>query len=526
MGLRINTNVSSLQAQRNLKGSRTALQKAMERLSSGSRINSAKDDAAGLAISEGLRSTVRGLRQAIRNANDGIGFLAVADGALAEGTNIAQRVRELAIQAANGALADKDRYNLNLEVQQLIAEFNRIATDTDFNGVRLLNGTFQTTDLQVGSQKGQAISFSIGDARASRMGALATKSGVQYIGTAADRVASIITPLASGSLSINNVSVGGSADDGVSTAKADMSALAIANAINAKSGQTNVTAEANSTEVRLTHLGFSCPSYYGSFSGTTFKINGFAITGTAGSADALVEIINNKTNATGVAAEVVDSTEIKLTAKDGRNIQLLLSADSVETGRQALLFAGVATDAYSYYNFTEFGMTDTSGTGYTDGAAGIHFSDRVDTTGGVNTGSISLFSSADIVIAAASGTPSNALGFVTGNVSIDYNTALDKVDISSQSGAQDALRTLDAVIQSIVKIRAGLGAVQNRLESTVSNLGAVNENLQAAESQIRDTDIASETAELVRAQILQQAGVAVLGQANASSQVALELLRF
>src|SRR3954471_4954489 len=183
MGFRINTNVISLSSQRALQTSSKALGKALERLASGSRINRAGDDAAGLAISEGLGSQVRGVKVAVRNANDALGFLNTAEGGLSELTNITQRLRELAIQSSNGTLGASDRGFLNAERGQLLQEFDRIATQTNFNGSNLLDGSFTTTDLQVGIRKGETISFNIGDARAINLGSLASKSGAQNMMT-------------------------------------------------------------------------------------------------------------------------------------------------------------------------------------------------------------------------------------------------------------------------------------------------------------------------------------------------------
>ncbi|TVQ76254.1 MAG: hypothetical protein EA369_10395 [Bradymonadales bacterium] len=247
MGLRINTNVAALQAQRNLGKTTSSLNKALERLASGQRIVSAGDDAAGLAISEGLRSQVRGLRQAIRNANDAGGFLTTAEGALAEMTNITQRLRELAIQAANGSLGPTDRGFLDSERAELVQEFNRIANQTTFNTTKLLDGTFQTVDLQVGVQKGESISFTIGDARATSLGTLARKQSIRHgLDDWSDGVR------------INQVNiVVNSNDDNVSPSSAqNYSAIAVARAVNRVSGQTGVVADVLQNVVNLDNLEF------------------------------------------------------------------------------------------------------------------------------------------------------------------------------------------------------------------------------------------------------------------------------
>lgn len=498
MGLRINTNVISIKAQRNLGSSLKALNRAMERLSSGSRINNAGDDAAGLAVSKSLRSQVRGLQQAIRNANDGVGFLSTAEGALAESTNIAQRIRELAIQAANGAISDNDRTNLNSEVATLIEEFDRIATTTEFNGVFLLDGTFSTTSLQVGIRKGQTIAFSIGDARSTVLGGLAALSGVrnQITSTTANLV-------------INGTAVAQAtaAADTISSTGNSYSAVAVAKMINAKAGTTKVYADVNTTLLQVNNLIFS--SYAGDLNTDKFAINGTAILGTGvTSVNAFINAVNNYSATTGVKARLQTSStdDIELYADDGRNIQLQWTTAAATSG-----LYGVFTDASNYTAGFSTGVVFSTSTGYS-AAANL-----------VRTGSIKLRSASAVTIAGSG--VSAALGFSSTSIATDNTNAVSSITVSTQANATDALAVIDAALTQLVNIRAGLGAVQNRLETSASRLGITTENLSAAQSQIRDADIASETAELTKAQILQQAGIAILAQANVSAQAALSLLQ-
>jgi len=269
MGLRVNTNVIAIKAQRYLLENGKLLNQALERLASGSRINSAGDDAAGLAISEGLRSQVKGLRRAILNANDALGFLSTAEGAMGEQTGIVQRLRELSIQAANGTLSNTDRGFLNNEAQALLEEFQRIASSSEFNGVFLLDGSFTTTTLQVGTQKGQTIAFNIGDARSTSIGALASLSGAQ----------GNINGFG-GSFTINGIAISQATttDDTVSTINNSYSALAIAKKINLKQGQTNVKASVLESVVTIYDLSFG--AFDGILSGSDLQINGLDIAGT------------------------------------------------------------------------------------------------------------------------------------------------------------------------------------------------------------------------------------------------------
>jgi len=525
MGFRINTNVITLKAQRNLEKSTGSMNRALERLASGSRINKAGDDAAGLAVSEGLRSQVRGLQQAIRNANDGVGFLQTAEGALAEATNIVQRIRELGIQAANGAIADNDRINLNNEVSALLEEFQRIASSTEYNGVYLLDGTFVTKDLQVGTRKGQTISFSIGDARATSIGSLATQSGAQnsLTGTTSNLI-------------INGISftAASSTDDTLSTSGNAFSALAVAKRINGKVSETKVEADIQNAIVRtVTAPAFSAwtaAGGAGTLAGDTFKINGVEVVGTGiSSTNAFIEAVNRVSSLSGVKARLQSgsTTQIEFFTLDGRNVQIQVSGFSAGT---------VVSSSFAYALFGGSGNTAVAttysggGFGYTAALTAITAGVSMGDINAVLTGAIRLRSASEITIAQST-SASAMLGIANlsaGNtvIGIDTTQNLATVSIDSQARASDALIVVDAVITQLVNIRARLGAVQNRLESNTNNLSITAENLAAAQSQIRDADLAIETAELTKNQILQQAGVAVMGQANVSAQAALQLLKF
>ncbi len=506
MGLRINTNVLSLNAQRNLGINSRAFARALQRLSSGSRINRAGDDAAGLAISEGLGAQVRGTAQAVRNANEAIGFLNTAEGALAELTNITQRLRELGIQAANGTLSSLERGYLDSEKEQLISEFDRIATQTQFNGAFLLDGSFTTTDLQVGVQKGMTISFNIGNARASSLGGLATLSGLRSM------IQTALSGMIINGIAINNST---STDDAISSANNSFSAIAIAKRINEVSGQTKVYADVQDTIVKVNTMDFT--NFNGDLSGDNFKINNVSILGTGvNNINSFISAVNNYSGSTGVKARLQASStnSIEFYAEDGRNIQLFWSAT---------LSSGIYNAFANSTNFVAF----SSGTVFTyllSATTGI--STALGSTGAVRTGAIKLRSSSAITIA---NMQSAALGFgnatTSYNITVDASAGLAAISLSDQDRASDALSVIDATLTSLNTLRSGLGATQSRLDSVIQNLGVTLENISGARSQIRDTDVAVETAELTRAQVLQQAGVAVLGQANASSQSALQLLQ-
>ena len=476
MALVINSNIASLNSQRNLSNSQGSLETSLQRLSSGLRINSAKDDAAGLAISERFTTQIRGLNQAARNANDGISLAQTAEGALGGVTDLLQRVRELAVQSANATNSASDRAALQTEVTQLVDEIDRVARTTTFNGVALLDGTFTNQQFQVGANANETISISsIASARTTALGASysATTTGSAVNATAID----------GSNVSINGVNIVASVGDGVSTVNADASAKAKAAAINATSG-TGVTATANATTV----AGTSQTAAAGT---GTITINGVTTgtitqTGTAATdRSAVVAAINAISAATGVVATDTgaDATGITLAAADGRNV---VHSFTQATGTFTAASTGVGAAAT-----TTGTLTLTS-----NGTSGI-------AVGGT---------------AAILGSPATVSSTQTG-------TAISVIDISSVSGANTAIASVDAALTTINSSRADLGALQNRFEAVVSNIGITSENLSAARSRIMDADFAAETAEMTRAQILQQAGVAMVSQANSLPQLALSLLQ-
>ncbi len=474
MALTINTNVASLNAQRNLGSSQGALNKSMQRLSSGLRINSAKDDAAGLAISDRMTSQIRGLNQASRNANDGISLAQTAEGALQESTNILQRMRELAVQSANDTNSASDRGFLQAEVTQLISELDRIAGTTTFNGRRLLDGSFSGATFQVGANAGEAISFGIASAKSASMGGIAEGTGTEV--TAAVSNAGLTIALGSDAA----VTISGSGGFAVSgdSSRDGTSAYAKAAALNdaGLSGFT-ATAETEGTVTMGTIGGSATDTYTMSINGTSIYSGADASAGL--SIVAVRDAINLSSADTGVSASVAGG-DLTLTATDGRNITVA-----------------------------------ESGTGYVAGTSGLMVTGD-DFTDALR-GTVSM--SATETIGVANGTE---IGHTT-DVAVD-TTGIDSVDVGTLAGAETAMKRVDAALATIDGIRGGLGAVQNRFESTIANLQNVSENLSAARSRILDADIAQETSAMTKNNILQQAGVSILAQANQMPQLALSLL--
>ncbi|MEQ1439341.1 flagellin [Fontimonas sp. SYSU GA230001] len=381
----INTNVMSLNAQRNLSMSNSSLATSIQRLSSGLRINSAKDDAAGLAISSRFTTQIRGLEQAARNANDGISLAQTAEGALNEVSNNLQRIRELAVQSRNATNSATDRAALDAEAQQLKDEIDRVAAQTSFNGVNLLDGSFTNQVFQVGANAGQTITISgIVNATSANLG---TYTSASVTGVAA----TTFTAITAGDLTID----GGNGNGAISVGA--------------------IAADTSATE----------------------------------RAASIVNAVNSVADQTGVYA--VNDTATTVT------------------------------------------LFSTSGTGITIGLAG---SATTATTG----------------LTAGTTAATSSTGFAT-------------LDLTNVAGADTAMRQMDAALAAVNTARANLGAIQNRFTSVVASLQTTSENLSASRSRIMDADFAKETAELTRTQILQQAGTAMLAQANAVPQNVLSLLR-
>lgn len=475
----INTNILSLTSQRNLSKSASAMQTSMERLSSGLRINSAKDDAAGLAISERFTTQIRGLNQAVRNANDGVSFAQTAEGALGTVGDSLQRIRELAVQSANDTNSTSDRAALNNEVAQLISEINRVARSTEFNGQAVLDGSLSDLVFQVGANQGQTISVDGVDAKGSNLGARVME-GTTFEQDQLDAL------IAADDLSLNGRTVdlsGLSAGDGVSD---------LISEINSASGTTGITAEAGSstTTDAMTVSALTSGSDY------SFKLNDVIVNFTAGAS----------ATATATAIEqAVDSVSVQ-TGVDVSNAGTALTfsnstGEAIEFSQNSAAVLDLST-AFSPANTT---MNATGQSYY----AGVVLSGDISPT------------DTDFAV-------SGTWNGTDGGSAIDEtqtNYTVNGVDVTTRDNATTALRTLDFALQKVSGLRAELGSVQTRFESTISNLEITAENMTAARSRIRDADFAKETAELTRVQILQQAGISMLSQANAQPQNVLALLQ-
>nr|WP_220490744.1 flagellin [Pseudoalteromonas sp. SR43-5] len=501
----VNTNVSSLNAQRNLSTSGSDLATSMERLSSGMRINSAKDDAAGLQISNRLTSQVNGLAVAQRNANDGISMAQTAEGAMSESTSILQRMRELALQSANGSNSTEDRASLQKEVAALQTELTRIADTTSFGGQQLLDGSFGSKSFQIGANSNETINVSlssvaadsIGSKQVNLQGAAATSNNSSFgQASVASAGASTVTGVSAATYTISgrdsatvNIAEGSTAKDAAA-------------AINGVTDSTGVSAQAR-TEANI-QLGSAAGSTISAKdSSVSFELNGeklaYVSTGTVdGDEQAMAEAINAKTDDHGVTA-TIENGVLSISNNQGEDIKLEDFDDGGTTMEVDITPQGYAGD-----DGTAVTLTSQSAT--------------ADST--VISGSIQLNSSETFTVAGDSAEVAAVANAVVTSKLAD----VDSLDITSQKGSQDALAIIDNAIANIDAQRAGLGAVQNRFDHTISNLANISENVSASRSRIQDTDFATETAEMTKNQILQQAGTSILSQANQLPQTALSLL--
>jgi flagellin len=473
MALTVNTNIASITTQNGLGKANGALQTSMQRLSTGLSINSAKDNAAGLQISNRLTSQINGLGQAVKNANDGISIAQTAEGAMQASTDILQKMRTLALSSATGSLSDADRTSNNEEYQALTAELTRISQTTTFGGQKLLDGSYGTKAIQVGANANETINLSLDNVAASNIGSQQLKSVGVVPGTG---------------VGAGDINITGNGQTSTISVAAGSSAKTIASQMNGAVGGLSATA---STEAQFV-VGAAAATAPASF---TLTVGGQAttftgVTDTASLADQL------KSNSAKLGISV-NFDEAKGT--------LSVKSDSGEN----LVFSDT-TDAGSITVATKDGAGDFGGP--------IALADDLIATGAVNLDSskgYALNGAGVDGLFAAAGTTAAA----------STKTSIAQTDVTDAAKAQNAIAVIDKAIGSIDSVRSGLGAVQNRLTTTVDNLQNIQKNSTAARSTVQDTDFAAETAELTKQQTLQSAATAILSQANQLPSAVLKLLQ-
>ena len=470
----INSNIMSLNAQRSLGATNSNLSTALERLSTGLRINSAKDDAAGLAISERFTAQIRGLNQGVRNANDAVSLSQTAEGALTEVTNNLQRIRELAVQSANATNSASDRTALDAEAQQLLSEIDRISSQTTFNGINLLDGSFSTQQFQIGANVGETISIA-SIANSSVVSGLGIHTGAATV-TAGD-----VTGGAINSLTVNG-------NDVADIASGDAASLAAA--IEAADSTVSATAS-NAQDLAWADLTAGAAGA-GNYS-LDVTVGGSTTTVT-------VAVANSGTLDGSTVAAAISSQVSGLSASFAGGNVTLSSDDGSNFTVDSQAFSGsVAAGALG------------------DGTEGFT---TADVDGDTYYGNVVLSSNSDVTIA---GADVAAAGLTAATTAVSSSTT--QANVLTVSGAENMISKIDSALDTVNGTRANLGAIQNRFESAIANMQTTAENLSASRSRIQDADFAAETANLSKVQIMQQAGVAMLAQANSAPQLVLSLLR-
>jgi flagellin len=463
-----------------------------------------------------MTANIRGLAAAIRNANDGISLTQTAEGSLASIGDNLQRIRELAVQSANSTNNATDRAALHAEASQLVSEIDRIAANATFNGIKLLDGSYQDQNLQVGSgnEANDRISISIASAKSSALGVGGGSSYSTVVNSTTAGVGS--TALLSGALSVNGFIVGGASTDGVSSTGSDSSGIAVAAAINAVSGQSGVTASVNKTEqagVAVGNTTADVSGYSSVLASGAVSINGVSL-GTIEAAASniargaqMTAAINSKSGQTGVIATFSTSDgAVSLSAADGRNIEIKIASaanTAIESSMTGLKHTiGTTASGVSVTTVYRSSIKLSS-----SNASGI-------TIGGITSAGLT-----------ASGLTATASTLAYTAATATAGAGVSTVDLTTATGSQTALSTLDKAINTITDARASMGAYQNRLTASIANLETSSMNLQASRSRILDTDYAKETTNLAKSQIIQQAATAMLAQANQSAQSVLSLLK-
>ena len=566
MALSVNTNITSLTVQRNLNKAGDALGTSMTRLSSGLKINSAKDDAAGMQIANRLTSQVKGMTVAIANANNGTSIAQTAEGAMQESTNILQRLRELALQSANGDKSDADRASLQQEFTAKTGELTRIAQTTTFGGRNLLDGSFQNVGFQIGSDANQSISFGMTDISATGLKGSyseATVDGVAMKGLSATATGSVLGATATGAVVADAAAIAADSTMTINGTEIKFNAAAAGTggtaviaeglrAINSVSGQTGVTASVKDGVISLSSakeitlddgtgtpaaaLGLDAATSTPVTDDTTipgtvgeFTVNGTSVSWTATST--VAEILTSIKDVDGIAdAKIGSDGRVQVTSENGSDVAL----KNVSSGALSTLGLSASTSQAKLGADTSINLNGVEvkfKKGDTSDAivASINSASTGVTASKNSDGTLSLFADKDIVISdGGAGTGLEALGLTAAKgtkAAVTLETTVSDLSVLSAASAQQAIQALDGAMQQIDSQRSQLGAVQNRFSSTVSNLQSIAQNSAAAKGRVEDADFAAETAELTKQQTLQQASTAILSQANQLPSAVLKLLQ-
>lgn len=503
----INTNIMSLNAQLNLQTSQNSLATSLERLSSGLQINTAADNAAGFAITQQMTAQINGINQAAQNANDGISMAQTAQGGLNAEIGLLQSMRTLAVQAANGTNSASDRQAIQAQIAQLQQELSRTALTTQFNGQNILDGTMSDAQFQVGANAGQTINFGIANTQGSAIGNNAYSTGGAMTGA----IASTNSTASGNGVTAQTLTVQGSIGSASISISANDSAYTIAAAVNNQSASTGVTASAL-TQAEMSGLASGGTISFGltGSNGTAVTINA-SVTSTT-DLSSIANAINADTASTGISAYADQSGHLFMTQSQGYDVKLTnLTDSSIASGGNIASFQNFGTGANATSATVISGGSATVG-GQVSFESASAYSLKSSVAGTASGGSVLNTTSA------ANATVGSSLNAVS---SIDVTTVTNGTPV----GANNAINTIDMALQSLNTIAANLGSVQNRFQDTITNLQTTSNNISAARSRIQDTNYAQETSNLTRSQILQQAGTAMLAQANQLPNMVLTLLK-
>ncbi|WP_318460425.1 flagellin [Photobacterium leiognathi] len=518
MAITINTNVTAMTAQRNLNSASSSVADSMQKLSSGLRINSAKDDAAGLQISNRLTNQTNGLNVAMRNANDGVSMAQTAEGAMQESTTIMERMRELALQSANGSNSDKDREAMQKEMGQLQSEMNRIADTTSFGGQNLLDGSFGEKSFQIGANSNETQSLELMDVSSHSLGR--SYSGVADVTKALADEFEAGTSTGDKTFSLKL----GDTEHKIEVTK-DMTAEDLQNKLNNIDGISNIKVTNGDVEGKAAEAAVQATQTLSGISTTgagdmTLAINGIGnVTVSQGDTNEDIKDAINASIATAEATTAGSTTGMKAELDKDGNITITGKDD----GTQLTVTAAYATNAAG--STINIGGTDVVGVAGSAVAA--------DGPGATTNGAAAVAEVAgtfDIDLSNAKfdvGIETynlNGAGDEAVNIGTVTTESVASLDLSTAEGAQNAIDVLDSAMEQVDEKRAEIGAFQNRMNHTMSNLANINENVNASNSRIKDVDFASETINMTKGQILQQAGTSILAQAKQIPQAALSLL--
>ncbi|QLG91961.1 flagellin [Pseudomonas yamanorum] len=562
MALSVNTNITSLGVQKNLNKASDALSTAMNRLSTGKKINSAKDDAAGMQIANRLGNQVKGLNVAIANAANGTSIAQTAEGAMQESTNTLQRLRELALQAANGDKSDADRVSLQQEFTAKVGELTRIANTTTFGGRNLLDGSFNNVAFQIGANANETISFGMTDISATALKgeySEATVNGAALAGISATAIGASLSgaKVASGAAVAALQTAGAGVAVGGATININGKDIALtagdkgaAVAASINSANAGVTATWDETGGKISLSSPAAINVSGAnaaigiadgktpaapATGATtldaagaIKVNGKDVTWAAGAA--ISTVLTSIKTAVGTGGDATIGTDGRIQVKSAGGADVALSNTSAGSLSALGLSAGTSqakltADTSISLNGVEvkFKAGDT-----TDAIVSSINSASTGATASKNAdGSLALFSKKDIVVADGSaGTGLAALGLTAGSTkATTLETTVSNLSILSAASSQQAVQALEGAMQQIDSQRSQLGAVQNRFDSTTANLQSISQNSSAAKGRVEDADFSAEAAELTKQQTLQQASTAILAQANQLPSAVLKLLQ-